>query len=196
MTTYSIKRTNGNLEATVAPKTVNTNRSISLIGQDTVGIGTVQNENFLHLMEHFASDSEPANPIIGQLWFDTSTLKPKICITETGTNKFRTITFLYTTKPSPAHDMDLYFDTTSTTLYIYYNENWIAIGPSAGEGIISDTASTITGSTTVVKDLSSTLGCTHKFNTSIIAKDIVTLTDVAAWEISGLFICMQIILVV
>lgn len=35
--------------------------------------GSAMNTNFLRLMEHFSSDDKPANPVIGQIWFNKNT---------------------------------------------------------------------------------------------------------------------------
>lgn len=43
--------------------------SIALIGHGQPNYGLDQNENFLHVLEHFASDTEPTMPIRGQIWF-------------------------------------------------------------------------------------------------------------------------------
>ncbi|KKM79173.1 hypothetical protein LCGC14_1352580 [marine sediment metagenome] len=48
-----------------------TTTSLSLIGRGTLNYGERFNENFLHLLENFASDgTEPTDPIVGQLWYD------------------------------------------------------------------------------------------------------------------------------
>lgn len=44
--------------------------SITFVGKNVVNYGLAQNENFLHLLEHFSSANEPLNKITGQLWFD------------------------------------------------------------------------------------------------------------------------------
>lgn len=46
--------------------------SIALVGKNIVSYGDAQNENFLHLLENFASSNEPRSPIQGQLWFDSN----------------------------------------------------------------------------------------------------------------------------
>lgn len=46
--------------------------SIHLFGQGFLRYGEKANENFLRLLENFASSDAPLKPTIGQLWFDTS----------------------------------------------------------------------------------------------------------------------------
>lgn len=70
--TYNIRRSNGSLIAEVPPGTSNsTASSLILFGKNFANYGTALNENMIHLMEHFADQSPPANPTIGQLWYDT-----------------------------------------------------------------------------------------------------------------------------
>ena len=51
---YSINRWNGTLLKTVADGTVDTSLDIKLIGKSYAGYGQAQNENFVHLLEHFS----------------------------------------------------------------------------------------------------------------------------------------------
>lgn len=45
--------------------------SLTLTGRSTNSWGEIQQENFLKLMENFASNTPPANPTIGQLWYNS-----------------------------------------------------------------------------------------------------------------------------
>jgi hypothetical protein len=45
---------------------------LTLFGRLVQNYGDQTNENFVHLLENFALDSSPANPIKGQLWYDTN----------------------------------------------------------------------------------------------------------------------------
>lgn len=55
---------------------VNNYTSLSLIGYGYVDTnnpsGQIINQNFVNLLENFASSSSPTNPITGQVWFDTN----------------------------------------------------------------------------------------------------------------------------
>lgn len=53
--------------------------SLTLIGKGTSNWGEPFQENFLHLLENFASDGvSPSNPTMGQLWYDASSSKLKV----------------------------------------------------------------------------------------------------------------------
>jgi hypothetical protein len=69
--TYSIYRSNGNLLVAVPEQTINTSAtSISLVGRGSINYGTSVNTNLVHLVENFASNVQPANPLLGQTWYD------------------------------------------------------------------------------------------------------------------------------
>ena len=79
---YTILRTNGDqdLAITIIDGVLETQRtSLGLPGRNYAGYGNVLNTNFVHLLENFANDTPPAHPIKGQLWFDTSDNKLKVC---------------------------------------------------------------------------------------------------------------------
>lgn len=64
---------------TVSPNEVNgpgnaaADTSLTLPGKFTPNYGQVLNSNYVHLMEHFSSPTEPANPTSGMIWFDSAT---------------------------------------------------------------------------------------------------------------------------
>lgn len=71
---YIINNSRGQLLVVVTDGTINTTTtSISLIGQGVTNFGTAQNENFVFMLENFADDAPPSNPLTGQLWYNTST---------------------------------------------------------------------------------------------------------------------------
>lgn len=70
---YTLVYSGGNI--TVVDGTLNTtSTSLSLPGRNYSGYGSPVDQNFVSMLENFASAnvSGPANPIKGQLWFDTS----------------------------------------------------------------------------------------------------------------------------
>ena len=70
---YTIKHT----DTTKTPKivegaTVDNSTGLNLIGKNYSNHGTAMNENLLHLLENFASGTAPAQPVEGQLYFDST----------------------------------------------------------------------------------------------------------------------------
>jgi hypothetical protein len=72
---YQIQYTDKNNKNDI---TVNDNGSnkidTSLVfpGRNVTGYGAIIAENFLHLLENFASGDEPTNPVEGQLWYNSA----------------------------------------------------------------------------------------------------------------------------
>ena len=55
-----------------------TSTSITLTGRGVNNYGEIQQENFIRLLENFASKTSPLNPTVGQLWFDGVTNVPYV----------------------------------------------------------------------------------------------------------------------
>lgn len=76
---YVITNSRGQVIAVVPAGTVNTSAtSLSLVGQGVTDYGTDEIENYVHLCENFAAPTAPTIPILGQLWYDSSTDKMKV----------------------------------------------------------------------------------------------------------------------
>ena len=71
---YVINNSRGNIIAVVADGTVNTTATpISLVGRGVTPYGLAENENYVYLLENFAKSAAPLNPVLGQLWYNSST---------------------------------------------------------------------------------------------------------------------------
>ncbi len=76
---YKINKTDGTLLVDLLDGTIDTSAAdITLIGRNYKGFGELINENFVKMLENFASTSAPANPLKGQLWYDTSENRLKV----------------------------------------------------------------------------------------------------------------------
>jgi hypothetical protein len=70
---YTIIRSDGTVLTTIQDGTINTtSTALGLPGRNFSGYGQALNTNFVRMLENFASASVPANPVRGQLWYDTS----------------------------------------------------------------------------------------------------------------------------
>ena len=133
---YTINLTNGTslIPGGLSDGTVNTtSSSLTLIGRDYAGYGQFLNENFVYLLENFANTSSPANPLKGQLWWDTTNNILKVY-----SGSSWKISTGATSSPasSPPGDLsalggDLWFDTTNSQLKVYSGSAWIVVGPTA-----------------------------------------------------------------
>lgn len=77
---YTIVKSDGTVLTTIADGTINTtSTSLGLPGRNYAGYGQYLDTDFVHVLENFASITPPANPLQGQLWFDTNVNVLKIC---------------------------------------------------------------------------------------------------------------------
>jgi len=132
--TYTINKSDNTVLANIADGTINdTSSSIKLIGKNSSSYGESINENFVHILENFASTVQPINPLVGQVWFDKSEKRAKIYLgTNIGWNRF-SITHIGTSPPATnsVNTGDLWYDETNSELKVYTNNNWITITQGA-----------------------------------------------------------------
>jgi hypothetical protein len=127
---YNINKYDGTLVAVVEDGTVDNTLDISLIGRNYAGYGEVQNENLVHLLENFASQSEPPRKIAGQIWYDTRYKKLKFF----DGDKFKSAggTEVGNSKPSGLSVGDFWYNTDTNQLYTYSGgDDFVLIGPQA-----------------------------------------------------------------
>jgi hypothetical protein len=77
---YTIIRSDGSTLTTIQDGTINTtSTSLGLPGRSYAGYGQTIDTNFVRILENFASASPPANPLRGQLWFNTTRGTLNVC---------------------------------------------------------------------------------------------------------------------
>lgn len=77
---YTIIKSNGQVLTTIADGTINTSASsLALPGRNYAGYGQYLDTNMVHIVESFANVSPPANPLQGQLWYNTNTNTLNLC---------------------------------------------------------------------------------------------------------------------
>lgn len=142
---YNIKATNNTDIATVNDATINTtSTSLTLVGRDYAGYGQFLNENFVYLLENFASNAIPRASRLGQLWYDTSQNSLKVCISTNSahtSNVWKPVgsTITQDTEPASGTNGDLFFNTSTNQLNVWSSGDWQLIGPpaSTSSGIVS-----------------------------------------------------------
>jgi microcystin-dependent protein len=134
---YRIFRTdqlNGSI--TVEDNTVDDQTSLSFPGRNTTGYGQIIGENFLHLLENFASKDAPPNPIEGQLWYDTNTGVNQLKIFD-GTS-WGSAGGLKKGGSTPDSESsiagDLWTNTDTQQLFLFTGSSWRLIGPAVSSG--------------------------------------------------------------
>lgn len=141
---YVVNKTNGSILATVSDGTIDTTSDLTLIGKNYSGYGEFVNENFVKLLENFSNNTQPATPIAGQLWWDSSADLLKVY---TGT-QFKVISSTTSSSTEPTGPVvgDLWFDTVNGQLKVYDGSAFIVVGPSftSGTGTSGPIVDTVT----------------------------------------------------
>ena len=98
----------------------NNSTSLTLPGQAASLYGEKIAENFVHMLENFASETQPVNPTVGQLWYVPSlgALKVLLSITTIGqvkTYNWRVVGAISTTPTPPEDKSSLWYDTSNAS---------------------------------------------------------------------------------
>ncbi len=137
---YQINFTEANnpskLPLTVQDQTLNNQTSVTFVGKNYPGYSPIIAENFLHLLENFASPNAPESPVQGQLWYDSSVGINLLKVfdgtnwTEAGAVKKAK------TAPAVANSVrgDLWIDTENQQLYLFSGASWLLVGPQFSAG--------------------------------------------------------------
>lgn len=128
---YPITKSNGDPLVLLEDGQLNTDTSIGLVGRNYVGYGEIQNENFLHLLENFASEGPPKGAIAGQLWFNTKT---KILnVYDAGVKYWNPVGSATVSQSIPTLPINgqLWLDSSSNQLKVYTGTAWVVIGPES-----------------------------------------------------------------
>jgi microcystin-dependent protein len=125
------------LPITVYDNTSSTDTSLTFPGRNVSGYGQIIAENFLALLENFAKESQPVNPVEGQLWYDT--LEGVLKIWDNTAWKAASNIQKGGIEPPTEESKigELWVDTTNQQLYVYSGANWILVGPTFSTGLRS-----------------------------------------------------------
>ena len=100
---YVINNSRGNIVAVVPDGTINTTAtSVNLVGRGVTPYGLPENENYVFLLENFASPTAPLAPILGQLWYNSSSDIISAYNTANAWSALATQTYVQDQKASPA----------------------------------------------------------------------------------------------
>ena len=121
---YTITLTDGNVFATIADGTINTTSSMTLVGKNYAGYGQFLDTNFIHLLENSANSTAPSAPLVGQLWFNTSTSILQVWKGAAGWKNIGGSTAQASPGPSNNNTGDLWFDTTNQQLKAWTGAAW------------------------------------------------------------------------
>jgi len=160
---YTISKSNGGTLILLNDGLADTQvTSLTLVGKNVSNFGDAQNENFVHLLESFASGFEPRSPMQGQVWFDSNTNVFRPAVFD-GTNWRPLATLLYSNTTTDtlvnagfnnfaaSTPGDFWFNSSSKQLHVITSNanDMTLIGPEAVYGFGTTKMSSVS-----VKDLS------------------------------------------
>jgi hypothetical protein len=141
---YQLNKSNGGSLILLNDGLVDTEAtSLTLVGKNVSGFGDAQNENFVFLLENFASGFQPRSPLTGQIWFDTNARVFRPAVFD-GTNWRPLATLLYSNTSTDTllnagsnnfvanKPGDFWFNSSTKNLYIVSStaSDMTLIGPS------------------------------------------------------------------
>jgi microcystin-dependent protein len=119
---------------TVYDNTSNTDTSLTFPGRNVTGYGQTVGENFLALLENFAGPNQPANPVEGQIWFDTTSRTLQLY---DGVD-WKAASDIQKSVVAPGVEQskvgELWVDTVNQQLYVFSGTDWILVGPNFSSG--------------------------------------------------------------
>lgn len=128
---YIINRYSGAQVAFVEDGRVNQSTSLKLVGKNYVGYGEIQNENFIYLLENFASPTPPDKPISGQLWFNSNSNIKTINLYTGSTWRQLNSIEVSAEQPTTAENGSFWFNTSTEQTFIKIDDSYKLVGPEA-----------------------------------------------------------------
>jgi microcystin-dependent protein len=122
---------------TVNDSTVNNETSLTFPGRNYRGYGISISENFLHLLENFASTTPPSKPVEGQVWYDNTPGTEDLKVYDGTTWKSAGSVRKGNSQPDITTSVlgDLWVDTDNQQLYLYSGAAWVLVGPTFASGL-------------------------------------------------------------
>jgi microcystin-dependent protein len=120
----------------VDDNTVNTETSLSLPGRNKSDYGQIVLENLLHILENFANNNPPRNPVEGQLWYDTTVGVDQLKVYDGAQWVSASNIKKANTQPEASESNlgDLWVDVVNQQLFLYNGNGWTLVGPEISSG--------------------------------------------------------------
>ena len=152
--TYRINKTDGSILVDLLDEAIDAyTTDITLIGKNVPFYGEYINENFIRILENFASKNSPQAPITGQLWYDKTSKKLKVY----DGIEFKAVggAIVKNTRPLVLTEGDIWVDSAENQLHFYDGTDLILTGPiykitQGRSGFTTDSLTDATGFTRTV----------------------------------------------
>lgn len=160
---YTLKLSNGTILLSLPDQQSDSvSTSLTLIGKNVNAYGADLNDNFVRLMENFASPTLPTAPLNGQLWFDDTNKQIKVYIKSTANSGyFKAVgsPWVNPSKPNTLATGDFWYDTTTKQMKFQADStSTIVVGPAydstvGKSGWVNENWQTSLGTTATVLSL-------------------------------------------
>ena len=150
---YKINKTDGSLLVEIIDSNIDqTTTDITIIGKNVSGYGEYINENFVKLLENFANDSAPNNPLIGQIWFDTAENRLKVY--DGAGFRIGSGPIVSSNQPSMIQG-DIWIDSNENQVKVSDGQDIFLVGPiyTRSQGISGPTVETILDSNSISRTI-------------------------------------------
>ena len=122
---------------TVFDNTSNTDTSLTFPGRNVTGYGQIVGENFLALLENFASPIQPVNPTEGQIWYNSDPAVSSLLIWDG--SDWKSASGVQKSPVEPPTEQakvgELWVDTVNQQLHVFSGTTWILVGPNFSTGL-------------------------------------------------------------
>jgi len=125
---YTIVKSDGTVLTTIGDGTINTtSTSLGLPGRNYAGYGQTLDTNFVHQLENFSDANPPANPLRGQLWYDTNSGSLRVCPSDNEANAAAWATLTASGGNTTFGNIEVTGDITANNITALNNSNANAI---------------------------------------------------------------------
>jgi hypothetical protein len=106
-----------------------TTTSLTLVGKNYPNYGQLLQQDLVNLLQNWAGINQPVNPVVGQLWWNT-TVKSMQVYTGAAFKNVGGATVSATAPTGTAVQGDLWYKSDDQILYVYSGNAWILVGPT------------------------------------------------------------------
>lgn len=194
---YNIRKTDDSLLVSLGEEVIDTETvsGIGLIGKLTPNYGETQSNNFVHLLENFASKNFPENPLVGQICYKKNNEDGSlyVCVNNSSdlsnNEKWKKIPSVIVSdsisEEATLDTGDMWYDTNEKAFKIYDSDlnEWVNIGPK-NFNYTDETVNTVSSTDEIVYIGNYDFSSNHnKYNSSylvtakIVAKEVPQIID-------------------